>query len=409
MLRRRHASHPAAGYLICGALSWLVSFAASAQQLPEKHALLIGIDQYAHQAKMDARGAGIPTLKFAVRDADRLGRRLASQGYKTTILLDENATRRSIVTALLRISELAREEDTFILYYAGHGVRRQRTNGVYWLNYDGDPDLPDVDGLRVKTLIDLVNDIPAKRKLVMLDHCYAGQLEQVLASAGATVAAGSRDTEPPAPRFVLARDATPIPEGLQASINDEARGMVVIAASRGLAFELSDNQHGVFTAALLSAITTRNADLSGQGAPGGDGGLSISEITSYLRTEVRRLSMLKNFDQRPVTKLASDNDAELLDWQPLMRNLGTTEVAAAAERYRAQLGVWASQNRITPQVQADCEAVLGRWQQAPTALSPNDEAIVFLLRNFIDDPPAAEDALIAASLSERVQYLLGEN
>lgn len=392
--------------LLCGALTLLGPIAAAAQELPQRYALVIGIDQYAHQAKMDARGAGIPTLKFAVRDADRLGKRLTNQGYRTTVLLDENATRRSIIMALLRFSELAREEDTFLLYYAGHGVRRQKTRGVYWLNYDGDPDLPDVDGLRVKTLIDLVNDIPAKRKLVMLDHCYAGQLEQSLVTDGATNEDGSR-AAPTAPHLVLARDATPMPEGLQSTINSEARGMVVIAASRGLAFELSDNQHGVFTAALLSAITSRDADLADQSAPQGDGGLSISEITKYLRTEVHRLSLLKNFDQQPVTKFASDNDSELMEWKPLMRNLDAAEVVVAAGRYRAQIGRWASQNRIPPQVQAACEAVLAHWLESPTALTPNEETIVFLLRQFIDAPPA-EEALVAAELSERVKYLLEE-
>ncbi len=390
---------------LCGALSLLWPLAAAAQELPKKYALLIGIDAYQYQSSIDISGAGIPALKFARRDAEHLGKRLASQGYITTILENERATRRSIVAELLRFSELAREEDTFLLYYAGHGVKRQKTHEVYWLNYDGDPTRPDIDGLRVRTLIDLVKEIPAKRKLVMLDHCYAGEIEQSQRTQNTPLAPEARAGAPPAPRLVLARDA--MPAELKTAIANEPEGMVVFAASRGLAFELSSNQHGVFTAALLTAITTHNADLADGQSAQRDGALSISEITKYLGEEVRKLSMLNSFDQKPVITLPNNNVVELLDWKPLMRNLDPEEIPKAAERYRAQLGRWASQGRIPTQVQSDCEAVLARWQQSPMALSPTDEIIVFLLRQYIDTPPVAEEALIAAGLSERVQYELG--
>jgi hypothetical protein len=165
---------------------------------------------------------------------------------------------------------------------------------------------------------------------------------------------------------------------------------------------VTDDQHGVFTASLLSAISTPRADVVNR-----DGNLSIGEITDYLYDEVQRRSRAKQFEQRPVSQVASSNQSEMRAWQPLMRNLGSDEVRAAAQRYRAQLGRWASQGRIPPQVRADCEAVIGRWEQAPDLLGPNDEKIVFLLRQYIDAPPAAEEALIAGRLAQRVEYLRG--
>ncbi len=381
----------------------LVPFTVHAQELPQKYALVIGIDDYLHQSKFDASDARIPRLAFAVRDANHLKQKLDSQGYITTELPNEFATRRAVIQQLLKFSELVREEDTFVLYYAGHGIRRQKTGTVYWLNHDGDPSYPDLEGLRVKALFDLVNEIPAKRKLVLLDHCFAGQLDDVPLGA-ATDGPGARAGGQPTTKLVMARDA--VPTQLERTIHQEPRGMVVVAASRGLAFEVTDEQHGVFTAALLSAITAPKPDRPGADVDR-DGNLSIGEITDFLYTEVQRLSKAKDFEQKPVSQVASENQSEMRTWKPLMRNLRTDEVATAAQRYRAQLARWASQGRISQQVRTDCEGVIQRWEQSPTALAPNDERIAFLLRQYIDAPPAAEEALIAAKLAQRVDYYRG--
>lgn len=381
----------------CGAaLLLLAPLMASAQELPKKYALLIGIDTYLHESVM-ASSSGIPKLEFAARDALHLKQRLESQGYEATELRNENANRRTVVMQLLRHAAIVREEDTFILYYAGHGVQRQKTKTVYWLNHDGDPTYPDVDGLRVKALIELVNEIPARRKLILLDHCYAGQLEEGMLATTVVDSTGARAGGEPTRRLTLARDA--MPADVETMIAQNARGMVFVAASRGLAFEVTDDKHGVFTAALLSAITTPRPDLLSQ-----DGNLSIGEITDFLYKEVKRLSSNKNFAQEPVSQIVSANESEMRTWEPLMRSLSGDEVTAAAQRYRTKLSQWGSQERIPASVRADCEGVINRWEQTPAALSPTDEKIVFLLRQYIDSPPAAEEALISSTFAQRVEY-----
>ncbi|MGQ0429427.1 MAG: caspase family protein [Gammaproteobacteria bacterium] len=385
---------------VWGVLYLLFPAAVAAQELPQKYALLIGIDRYMHESRAEFRSAGIPALQFAARDAKHLKQRLESQGYITTELSNEYATRRALILNLLRMAEIVRPEDTFVLYYAGHGVRRQKTGTVYWLNHDGDPVYPDIEGIRVKSLIELVNEIPARRKLVLLDHCYAGQLEEVPITGASEDDSRARSGGQSEPRLVMSRDALPVE--VENVISQQASGMAVVAASRGLAFEVTDDRHGVFTAALLSAITTARADLSNQ-----DGNLSVGEIIDFVYQEVQRLSRAKQFEQKPVSQVKSANEAEMRSWQPLMRNLRNDEVPAAAQRFRTRLGQWASQGRIPQQVLTDCEGVISRWEQSPDALAPIDEGIIFLLRQYLDSPPAAEEALIAAKLAEEVEYFRG--
>ena len=214
--------------------------------MPKNYALLIGVDRYQNEAGLP--GEGVPKLEYAVRDARELAAKLERQGFETTLLKNENATRQSIISELVRIAEIAQPADTFLLYYAGHGIRRERTKQVYWLNYDGEPARPDVYGLRAQHLLQLVEEVPAGRKLVLLDHCYGGQIVQELGAR----APGARDAGGP---HVRARVGELIPEDLPPDLMPQFAGTVVVAASRGVAFELTEKQHGIFTYALNTCLS----------------------------------------------------------------------------------------------------------------------------------------------------------
>ena len=79
------------------------------------HALVVGIDNYAH----------VQRLKGAVADATDLNEVLLQAGVKDVkTLIDQDATRPAVLAELDRLVDRAQPKDLVILSFAGHGARR---------------------------------------------------------------------------------------------------------------------------------------------------------------------------------------------------------------------------------------------------------------------------------------------
>ena len=78
---------------------------------------------------------------------------------------DGTITALSFARSIAEFGDMLGEEDTFILYFSGHGQNHEL------MFSDG--------GITIRSIIDYVRKLPAKQKIVILDCCYSGQ-----ASAG---------------------------------------------------------------------------------------------------------------------------------------------------------------------------------------------------------------------------------
>lgn len=362
-----------------------------ADDFPKRYAIVVAVDEYA--------SSGVPKLQFAERDAEKLALRLEAQGYYVTAVVGNKARRGEIIRELLLAQERLQPEDSFVLFFAGHGVRKQSNGQVYWLNYDGDPQRPDIDGLRLRHLIELVREIPATRKLVLLDHCYAGDVQEATPGIG-----DGRDTPMTPLPLVVGREA--FPEGFDRDIvaansgGSPDRSMFVVAASRGVAFEDPALMHGFFTQVLLSALREPQADIQQV-----DGAVSMGELMDFVETQVVQLSSSR---QKPYVLPAEGNLMAGLRWQPFIRSLTAAEVGDRRQRYADKLRQWTNQQLMTPEIQTLGDQVLERWQASPNALSPSEERVVATLRLLIDTPPVIEPARVAAEVSRIVQFELGQ-
>lgn len=368
-------------------------FAAGAMaRVPEKHALVVGIDSYGHQ--------DVPVLHYAVRDAESMKELLVEQGYSVVSLPGPNAVRQALVLKLSEFAKNLHPSDTFLLFFAGHGVRDPDTEEVYWLAYDADPRHPEVNGIRLTHLIDYVNDIRASRKIVMLDHCYSGEI--VVRNS---VAEGGRGLEPyPA---AATRNAIPL-DLIAAGVSDAASGTLLATASRGVAAESEVYEnHGLMTYAFLTAVGTPAADLRQGDDEQKDGALSVSEIESYLR---RKIFDISQSAQKPYVKLFSDQDYEMrYAWKPFFRMLDAGERSQAAQRYRQTLVHWRSQQRITEDTRLLAETALNEWDKPdPLVLSQKHRRIVNALREFIDGAWELSGEEAALSISGRIAAIADE-
>lgn len=140
--------------------------AANVPQIERKVALVIGIDTYS-----DPR---IPRLGNAVKDARAVAESLERNlGYQTLVL--ENATRRTLFSALNRLAVETGPNDSIVVYYAGHGQLVESTGFGYWQPADADPDRPET-WISNADIGRLLRQLPATQVAMISDSCFSGSL-----------------------------------------------------------------------------------------------------------------------------------------------------------------------------------------------------------------------------------------
>jgi hypothetical protein len=118
-----------------------------------------------------------------IRDALLNGAGMRAEDAYT--LVDSDATLENLRAAIRDLGGRIRPEDTFVLFYSGHGDRLARAGGPEGTDPDGlDETLELYDGsLRDDELRDLFDTVHARTALIMLDSCYSGGFAKDLISA----------------------------------------------------------------------------------------------------------------------------------------------------------------------------------------------------------------------------------
>ena len=128
------------------------------------YALVIGNDDYKN----------IPKLKSAIVDAKAVGTLLEKEyGFRVTPLF--NASRYQILSALSGFRPKLSERDSFLIYYAGHGVLDEDIQRGYWLPIDAEAK-NSANWLSTTAIIDEVHGMKALHVLVVSDSCFSATL-----------------------------------------------------------------------------------------------------------------------------------------------------------------------------------------------------------------------------------------
>ncbi len=256
--------------LVCAALAGVVAVqpgpAEATAFAPRRVALVIGVQDYEEPA---LRG-----LQFSTKDALDLGTVLRSTeigGFdRVTVIEGKAATSRAALRRAFgaATADLQRD-DTFLLYLSGHGTLTLNPldgSQLWFLPSDARLDQPVETGLAVAELEDLVNGLPARRRVLILDTCHNGRTGSKSSVSGTTARQlqGLRG-EPPAPR------------GDREISESEAR--LYAAQYYQPAMEDAALQNGVYTHFLIEGLTgaRRAADLDG------DALVDVTEAHEYAR------------------------------------------------------------------------------------------------------------------------------
>jgi hypothetical protein len=133
----------------------------------KRYALVIGISDYQDE--------GIIDLTTAAHDAEEVGAMLeVYYGFEVTNLIDEQATKRAIAREMNRLFQKVNEQDSVLIYFAGHGQRDEQR--AYWMPYDAEAsgaDLGEDDTWQVRCLAErcvgpVANQHPLKTAILSL-------------------------------------------------------------------------------------------------------------------------------------------------------------------------------------------------------------------------------------------------
>ncbi|HOI73969.1 MAG TPA: caspase family protein [Syntrophales bacterium] len=236
----------------------------------QKWAVIVGISSY-----KDSRIEG---LRYAAADAKAFHDWLISQKggryapSRVRILLDSEATSRNIRNALFNWLGQVLEEDTVMIYFAGHGSPQSpdQPQNLFLLPYDCQYDDVATTGFPMWDIeTALKRFIKAKKVVVIADACHSGGIGR------------SFDIARRAARGV---QVNPISSGIQ-TLSKVGEGVAVISASDDRQFSQEGRQwgggHGVFTHFLLTG-------LNGGADYNRDGHVTLGELIPFLSEQVRR-------------------------------------------------------------------------------------------------------------------------
>ena len=236
----------------------------------QKWAVVIGISNYSDTQ--------IPSLRYAASDAQSLYDWLLSKKggkyapARVKLLLDNQATGKSIKNALFTWLGQALAEDTVIVFFAGHGSPQSPDypNNLFLLPFDVNYDDVATTGFPMWDIeTALKRFIKAKKVVVIADACHSGGVGQSFDIARR----GDRSVK-----------INPISSGLQ-NLSKIGDGVAVISASDDKQFSQESQSwgggHGVFTYFLLKG-------LNGDADYNRDGQVTLGELIPYLSEQVRR-------------------------------------------------------------------------------------------------------------------------
>jgi WD40 repeat protein len=253
----------------------------------------IGINKFASNTN---------ALNWCVKDirdlTAKLQQKLGSQFIVIDTLFDQRVTLANIKKLK---EELLKTEinDKVIIVYSGHGLLSAKYD-YYLSGYNVDFKAPENGGIPYDELEGLLDSIPSRNKLLLLDACNSGEVDKdsQIKSVGGVEIKGIGDSVEVvgvdknklglANSFELMRE-------LFVNVN-KGTGATVIAAAQGYQSALEQNSlgHGVFTYSILDALEKNRT-------------MKVSKLKKWVNSQVYEKT---NGKQQPTTR----NEPVDVDW-----------------------------------------------------------------------------------------------
>jgi WD40 repeat protein len=250
-----------------------ITSTVATQKRPSLHAIVVGIKQFVNPKL---------ALNYTVADAELFASVLETNAaglFQTVnikkLITPPETTNLAIVEALKQVRQKISPDDLFVFYVASHGTV---DDGKYFLitSNVGSTSTArlNADALPQESLTAIFANIPAAKKLIVLDTCNAGRLGDAVQSA------------------ILARGMN---EDTAVKILSRAVGSTILSAATSSQEALEGYQgHGLFSYVVANG-------LAGKADADRDGFVKTTELADYVDSEVPELAeKVFHYKQFPV-------------------------------------------------------------------------------------------------------------
>lgn len=209
-------------------------------------------------------------------------------------LMNEQATRANILALRNRLLQTS-IEDKVIISFSGHGLLSDSLNW-YFANADIDFEHPETSGLAYDQMEGLLDGIPARKKLLLLDACHSGEVDKeeditfinvatAMDSSVVTNDVNTRGTILIGKSKAGLQTSFEMMQELFANLN-YGNGTTVLSAAGGREYALESDKwkNGVFTFSLLKSLQNETTDADGNRS------ISIRELKEAVFEKVRSLT-----------------------------------------------------------------------------------------------------------------------
>jgi WD40 repeat protein len=275
----------------------LTLFYTPAATIKEKmHFVGIGIDKFAD---------GKNSLNYSVKDVRDLAVKLKER-YKDDISIDtlfNDQVTTSNVVALKSKLMAGSINDKVILSYSGHGLLSKDFD-YYLSTYSVDFNNPEVNGLPYDALESLLDSIPARQKLMLIDACHSGEVDKeemqhyrlaMNTNPNPGLKGGELENMDSTAKLGI-KNSFELMQELFVNVG-RSTGATIISAAAGtqLAQERGDLKNGVFTYSILEFMEQNPS-------------ATVTELKNYVN---KRVPELTNGLQVPTTR----TETKLVDWK----------------------------------------------------------------------------------------------
>lgn len=248
-------------------------------------------------------------LKYSVKDVEDIAKTVREKYPEADIslLTDKQATKENILKLKEKLLKTG-VNDKVIISLSGHGLLSKDLD-FYYATYAMDFEKPEKYGLLYDDLEGLLDGIPARNKLLMVDACQSGEVDksETIEFLDTILPQGISGTSTKGAKMIINKNPVGFEnsfELMQELFSDVSKGngSVVISAAGGKEYALESDKwnNGVFTFCVLNGLKNETTDKNE------DGKISVTELKNYVSQEVQTLT---NGRQKPTSRKENlDND-----------------------------------------------------------------------------------------------------
>jgi len=259
---------------------------------PNLYVITIGVSKF-QNAKMD--------LNYAVKDVQDVAALFESSSENCFIynLWEQDMNLQSLQKLKAQLKK-TKVDDKVILFIAGHGILDKKLD-YYFPIFNTNFSNLQKNSIPYNELELLLDGIPARNKLILIDACHSGEIDKGNVSGVDSIIKNDssrvifRSVNQSIKQKIGLTNSFNLMKNLFVDLRRNTGAHVISSASGGeFALEGEDWQNGIFTYTLLNGLKSGYADLNG------DGDIRISELQEYL---VEQVSSLTKNHQKPTFRV----------------------------------------------------------------------------------------------------------